>query len=131
MTAQINPPPTIIPGLAQQAAITTLAGFSLQDATPTILSWTAPNDGKPHPVLIFATLHVTSSTTGGEVDLDFTTPDGTSTAQEIFSGTQSSGVPWANTEVTVMCEPGSTVSIKQSTAVTLGAAAFWGQIWGL
>ena len=48
-------------------ATTGVNGFMLQNATPNILSWTAPNDGNMHRLIVFATLHVTSSETGGKV----------------------------------------------------------------
>ena len=47
--------------LASTFAAGGLAGFALQNATPNILTWTAPNDGNYHRVVVAASIGVTSS----------------------------------------------------------------------
>ena len=45
-------------------------GFALQDATPTILSWTAQNDGNLHIAILAVVIKVSSAETGGAISID-------------------------------------------------------------
>ena len=49
----------------REVATTGPNGFALQNGTPTILEWTAPNDGKLHVVLTALLVVVTNPETGG------------------------------------------------------------------
>ena len=51
--------------LMQLVATTGVNGFALQNGTPTILTWTPPNDGQVHRVLLIAQENVTVAETGG------------------------------------------------------------------
>jgi hypothetical protein len=114
--------------LVKQAA-TPVAGFALQNATPTILSWTAPNNGQVHRFWLIAVQHVTSLETGGEVDLAFTLPDGTTVSGVVmFAAGSSAGASSAN--IPRLIESGTAVTITQATALTAGAAVVWAEIWG-
>ena len=42
-------------------ASTPAAGFALINGTTTILSWTAPADGKNHRLSVFASAHISSA----------------------------------------------------------------------
>jgi hypothetical protein len=117
------------PGLFRQAA-TPVTGFALQNATPAILSWTAPNDGQLHRVLLLASIDVTSAETGGAVGLNFTAPDGTSSPfQPVFAAGLGVNAA-AGTALAVMCKAGSTVFFNQTSALSAGAAVVWAEIWG-
>jgi hypothetical protein len=116
-------------GMVRQA-VTASAGFALQDATPTILSWTAPNDGLLHWAFVGAYLHASSSMTGGELGNSFTDPQGNVVSDNQFvPGGQPSGFSqWQSNLVPV--QPGTVVSVYQATALTGGAAKAWAAIWG-
>jgi hypothetical protein len=122
-------PFTATPALALQAS-TGVAGFALQDATPTIISWTAPNDGNLHRVEIFASENVTSALTGGTISGSIVSPAGGSPAQpQVIAANQGTG-NHVGTVTGGIVEPGSTVSVIQSSAVTVGAGTVWAEIWG-
>jgi hypothetical protein len=97
----------------------------LTNGTPTILTYTTPNDGRPHQVLITGTMHVTSATTGGAVQGVYSAPDGLVTFTAALSAaTQAVGAhPSGGTWATVA--PNTTITISQSSAVTAGAAKIW------
>lgn len=124
MSAQINPSSA---GLSLKASA---YNFALQDATPTIATWTAPNDGKPHRFEAYTSLNVATTLVGGEIDINFTIPNGTATSQAIYNANQTAGQPWPNDTVSRIIEPGSTVTITQ-TAITSGAGTLWAEIWGM
>jgi hypothetical protein len=113
----------------QLQASTGAAGFALQNGTPTILSWTAPNDGQLHRATLIAGQHVTSAETGGAVNLNTFLPDGTAVNPSIFPGGGGTGGTGATTDRIV--QAGSTVSLVQSSALTAGAATVWAELWGV
>jgi hypothetical protein len=117
-------------GLALQAT-TGINGFALQNGTPNILSWTAPNDGLMHRVLVIGMLEVTSSETGGSIDVSCTSPDGTNRAfTSLFganSGLSSSFVPEV---LPFFVKAGTTITVFQNSALTAGASTLWLEIWG-
>lgn len=119
-----------IPPQLQCVATTGPTGFALQDATPTILSWTAPSDGNLHRVIIPSTLVVTSALTGGAI---VTNMGGN--ARQILAGGQGVGtwIPGAgagsNYVATVVVLPGQTITLSQYSAVTAGAATLYAEIW--
>ncbi len=112
-------------------AATPVAGFTLVNGTPNIISWTAPNDGQLHRATFFTTLHVTSGETGGAIGFTYTTPDGFAVASiQLIAGAQTNGAYTANPPRAVVCAPGSSVVVGQSSALTAGAAVVWAEIWG-
>jgi hypothetical protein len=115
--------------MTRQAA-TTVAGTALVNGTPTMLSWTAPNDGQQHRAQVMATLRVTSTETGGVISVGFTTPDGSSTTLQLIAGAQSAGVFTPNPPRTLICGANTAVSVQQTSALTGGAATLWAEIWG-
>lgn len=120
-----NPFSTVNMGLL---ATTGPAGFVLQNGTPTILSWTAPNDGNLHRVFFIGSINVTSAATGGAVTANVTPPGGGSPAvPQILAGGQAAGNHVGLNAAIV--EAGSTVTVQQS-ALTVGAATTWVEIWG-
>lgn len=105
-------------------------GFPLQNATPTILTWTAPNDGNLHRVIVVGELVVTSIQTGGAVSLNFTDPGGTARIRTVWAGGLAAGYNNVPVGLQQVVEPGSTVTITQSSAQTVGAATMWLEMWG-
>jgi hypothetical protein len=111
-------------------ATTGIAGFNLQNATPNILTWTAPNDGNLHRVSVFSSGHVTIAETGGQVSLAYVLPDGTNATHTLFAANQAAG-DLQGTAFLLAIQPGSTVAIKQLSALTVGAAIIWAELWAL
>lgn len=122
----LTPPP--VSGL-QLVASTGPAGVALQNATPTFLSWTAPNDGQMHRFFVVSSINVVATETGGNIQVAFNDPSGAadSFAQHgpnLAAGTARSG-PLGG-----VCQAGGTVTVRQSTALTLGGpSTFWADIW--
>jgi hypothetical protein len=115
-------------GLTPQAQ-TPVAGFALQDATPTILTWNVPDDGNLHYFLVYAILNVSSPETGGQVIIKFTDPSGAAhTFQLLAAGLSGENAPAV---LPLAVESGSTVSVAQNSALSAGAATLWAAIFGL
>lgn len=110
-------------------ASTGLAGVALVNGSPTLLSWTAPNDGQMHSVIAFGALQVSSAETGGAIGLGWTQPGGQVIAAgtQMFAGGLTTGPQWISQQRLVA--PGSTVTVAQSSALTVGAATVWAEIW--
>lgn len=118
-------------GIPIQAA-TPVGGFALANSTGTIISWTAPNDGKLHRVLLFAVLEVTSAETGGQITITPVLPDGTSNTKTLFAAGLGAGVDYpvgSSAPQQFMVEAGSTFAVNQNSALTVGAATLWAEIW--
>lgn len=113
----------------QRQADTGAAGFALQNGTPTIISWTAPNDGADHRVLVFGEIHVSLAETGGQVSVSATSPGANAMTFTLDGGAHAaSDNPF--TARLLVIGAGTTVSVAQSTALTAGAATVWAEIWG-
>jgi hypothetical protein len=121
----------VYPGAAslQLMATTGIAGFALQNATPTILTWTVPNDGLLHRLLLIPVLGVTSSQTGGAVTYAYTASNNLTQTHTLFAGGLS-GTPLPANLVPVLVYPGTTVTVAQSSAQSGGASILWAEIWG-
>jgi hypothetical protein len=114
----------------QPQASTGLAGFTLQNATPGILSWTAPNDGQLHRFTIFGSIHVTSAETGGQITVNYTLPDGSTPSHTLFAAGLGVGDSTPALNLSIPIKPGTTVQINQNTVLSAGAAIMWAEIWG-
>jgi hypothetical protein len=118
-------------GLAK-VADTGVAGFPLQNATPNILAWTAPNDGSPHTVVVVGLLNVTVLEVGGAVGAAYTDPAGAATAA-LFTAGQAAGRHYqgigAGTPQMFVIAPGSTFTLEQTSALTGGAATLYAQLF--
>jgi hypothetical protein len=114
-------------GLTLQAA-TPVAGYTLINGTGTVITWTPPNDGLQHRMLVIANQHVTSTETGGAISLIFNLPDGTAGSFALFAGASSAGA--FRSSGLEICQAGAAVSVTQSVALTAGAAVLWVEIWG-
>ena len=110
-------------------AITGDGGFALQDGTPVILSWTAPDDGRLHSIMQVAYIHAASDMTGGNIGCSFTDPDGNSVTDPVFvTGALSADFSNWNSNV-LLVQPGSVSTVDQATALAAGAATCWAEIW--
>lgn len=124
-------PFTPVPAMVQQAA-TPFAGYTLVNGTGNIITWAVPNDGRLHRFAVFASEDVISATTGGAVTVSWTLPDGTAASWVILPATQGATgfVAAQNSSYLVLCRPGTTVTVTQSSALTGGSAVAWAEIWG-
>lgn len=103
------------------------APVALINGTQTFLSYTVPNDGKEHLIVVSASLVVSSAETGGACQATFTQSGNAVTAPLVTAGQAASTGGSAVRAV----DPGSTVSITQSSALSAGAATLQGQIYDL
>lgn len=120
--------PFATPAALQLQAATPLAGFPLQNGTPTILSWTAPADGRNHHIHVVVEVSVSSAETGGAITVNCTFPDGTANQPQTHAGSSAAGSVGASA-IDRVIQSGSTVTITQA-ALSLGAAIAWAEIWG-
>lgn len=114
-------------------ATTGTAGFALTNGTPTIISWTAPNDGAMHMFVCISTVHVTSAETGGTIQVIYQSPISgvTNHFTQAFAGglgTDTNGQ--TGTTVFALVQPGTTVTVQQTAALTAGAATVYAELWG-
>lgn len=118
-----------LPGNALSlVASTGVAGFALQNATPNILSWTAPNDGQMHRATCFGIVNVTVAQTGGAVGIAYTNPDGGGSTSTWLAGGLGTGHNFPTVRLILMA-PGTTITIQQTSAQTAGTATLYTEIW--
>lgn len=103
-------------------------GFTLQNATPNIFQWTAPNDGQNHRFSLLGEKNVSSAETGGQINCSFTLPDGTPVTITALGGTLGAGQAMVNYRQEIIA-PGTTITLLQSTALTAGASVLWAELW--
>jgi hypothetical protein len=106
-------------------------GYTLINGTGTIVSWTAPNDGALHRVLIGGNVLVTSNETGGNISFSMTLPNGTTESGVIIPGASTTGLLKLSSvgNGVFFIEANTTFSITQSSALTGGAAVGWFELW--
>lgn len=112
---------------SQLVATTGAAGTALVNGMPTFLTWTAPNDANIHQFNLIASLKVTSLQTGGAVAVSWTNPGGTTSTNTTFAG--GLGVSEPSTQLGRAVEPGTTVTVAQTSAQSAGAAVLFAEIW--
>jgi hypothetical protein len=122
----VTNPPT---GGVSKLAATPAAGYALQNGTGPILTWTAPNDGNLHAAQINLVLIVTSAETGGQVTISFTV-GGQAKANTVAAAGGGIGV-FPENPYTFTCDPGTTVTLAQASALTAGAASIYAALLGL
>lgn len=116
-------------GVMVKVADTGTTGIALTNGTGVLsgMSWTAPSDGNLHLVSCAAFQYVTSAETGGACKLEATTTQGPTMLVVIFAGGAGTGIGTVNTQILV--EPGQSVSLQQTSALTVGASTLYAQIW--
>lgn len=117
-------------GGLQLVATTGPAGFALVNGTPTFLTWTAPNDGQMHRALVFGTMQVTVTEVGGTIQQTYTDPGGTAIFSQVIAGGLAAGAAQLTAKL-VTVQAGSVFGLRQSAALTGGAATLWAEIWAL
>jgi hypothetical protein len=110
-----------------QPITSAVAGYTLINGTGNILVYNVPNDGLVHTVNVATNMNVASLETGGQIQVLFTTPDGTAQTFQQHAAGLAAGL--ARTNSACLCKPGTTVTLQQSTALTAGAATLWGSMW--
>lgn len=96
--------------------------FVLQNGTPTILSYTLPNDGRLHGVLVVASCVPTASMTGGACTFSFTDGASGNVTGPLTAFAGGFGVgSLPGTSSGQLLSGGSTITIAQSSALTVGA----------
>lgn len=108
----------------QRVATTGPGGFALTAGTPTILTWTAPNDGQLHSAYSTGYSVVSSNLTGGAVNL----ASGT-VSQNFLAGGAAAGTYGPATNQVIAVQPGGTVSLVQAVGVSGGAATVYANLW--
>jgi hypothetical protein len=114
-------------------ATTGAAGYTLVNGTGNVITWTAPNDGAMHRVLIFAVLRVTSNETGGLITVAYTLPDASAHTNNLIGGGQAAGTYFplnSNGPQELLVQANTAVTIAQGSALTGGAGVLWAEIWG-
>jgi hypothetical protein len=114
--------------LALQAQ-TPVAGVALINAQQPFITWTAPNDGAEHRVLVFLTIDVTVTEVGGQIDVTYTAPDGTVFLGQLLAGALAAGVHVLQVGSAYVVKAGTAFTVQQQTALTGGAAVVWVEIW--
>jgi hypothetical protein len=89
------------------------------DGTGTFATIPVPNDGEPHAVAVYATTDVTAAETGGIIQVRYTS-GGTPGIQQIDNG--GSGVGLGAHVGFPACDPGTDVTLQQTSALTAGAS---------
>lgn len=110
-------------------AETSSTGVALINGTQTILSATVPNDGKVHQLIATSKKVITTALTGGDVATSWTQPPGTASTLALPS--TSVGTTYTSTTVLSkgsLLKPGTTVTFRQTTAMTAGAAKVYAKI---
>ncbi len=107
-------------------AETAIAGVALINGTQTILKVTVPNDGKVHYANWTVIKHITTAATGGNITIEWTNALNVATKVQVTT-TSSPGTHYASsinltTGKNSLVYPGTTITIKQTTAMTAGAA---------
>jgi hypothetical protein len=93
---------------------------ALINGTQTIVSYNVPNDGKQHAINLQAFQSVTVAETGGAVSISVTTGGNTFSPISLFPGGGATGPTRTNFQLAA--DPGTTVTVTQSSALTAGAA---------
>jgi hypothetical protein len=110
---------------------TSLAGYALVNGTGTIISWAVPNDGKLHRFMVFASMDIATTETGGTIAVVFTSPGNSPVTYGIMSPGQAAGWNFSIASFPpTFAKAGTTVSVSQSTALTAGSATMQAEIWG-
>lgn len=101
------------------------AGLAKQNATPTFFTYNVPNDGNLHDIMGFGQLAIASSETGGNVQFY---RNGTALLN-MFNGGQGGPGNVGMSPITYTAQPGETITIQQTSALTVGASTMYFEFW--
>lgn len=123
--------PPAAPAALGLVATIGLTGFALQNGTPNLFSWTAPNDGAVHVFGVVSVKHVTSAETGGVISVVYqpVAGGGNHTTQILAGSLGTDTAGQVGTTVWGIVQPGSTVTVQQASALTAGASTAWAELW--
>ena len=110
-------------------ATTGTAGYTLVNGTGTIITWTAPNDGNLHRVMLASSSSVTTLEVGGATSIAFTPPTGSAGTSTPYAAALSAASR-SSQPIFAIVGPGTTVTFSQASALTGGAATIWAELWG-
>jgi hypothetical protein len=121
--------------LASTYAASPTNGFELATSgTPPIdiLTWTAPDDGKWHRVVVTGEMAVAAAATGGQVNMTFTDPHGTAqTYTNLWRPSLAAGFTGPTGQARLIAAPKAKVTIYQQTLVTGGGPVMgFVELWG-
>jgi hypothetical protein len=107
-----------------------VGGYALQDTEPVaILTWTAPDDGELHQVMLGGALEVTEAQAGGQILLEYTLPDGATVNNQVDAGSHASTGLFYWVLCILPVQAGSTVTLWQTESMTAGTATAWVYFW--
>ena len=113
---------------------TGVAGYALINGTGAVpgTTWTAPADGRLHSMFCLAYKYVTTTEVGGAVSLNINTSQAILKTIPIFTGGTAgpgiTGDPGGDI-LGYLVEPGESVYVSQTSALTSGASTIYVQIW--
>jgi len=125
---------TVTPfGSLNLVADTGVTGYAKVNGTGVIpgMTWTAPSDGRLHTVFCTAYVYITTTEVGGAITLEITSSQAITRLIIVVAGGTAAGMTGiASGYLTgYLVEPGQTVTLQQTTALTSGASTFYGQLW--
>lgn len=114
-----------------KVAATPLAGYTYVNGTGTIISWTAPNDGQMHRVVLIGQIRsITVPQTGGAISMSLEYPDGSGNpSPSVNAGGNGTGGFHGFSNTVFLVQPGSTIALQQSSAQTAGSTVLWAELW--
>lgn len=101
------------------AQAVTASGTALINGTQTLLSWAAPNDGQMHGFVIVGSLEVATNETGGQITFTYT-HNGTANTIQLVAASQVAGT--FSIFAGRVCDPNTTVTVSQASALTAGSS---------
>jgi len=115
-------------------ADTGAGGFALQNATPNVIAWTAPNDGLAHTFTVDGQVHVTAAPqTGGVIQVAYTQPDGNGQTTQLDAGGHAATGTFglgSGGVLSRVVQANTTVTVQQGTAMTAGTAVLFASLYG-
>lgn len=116
-----NPTAPVLPG-----ARTPLTGFAKVNGTPTVLTVQIPNDGQTHPVLVTYQKLTTVAETQGAMRVNYTLNGSANFLPGLDAG--GAGIGTQNANASIEADPGTTVTLAQTSALTAGASTVFASI---
>ena len=102
---------------------------ALINGTPTLVpAITIPNDNVLHLLLITCTVDVTTTETGGAVQVVVTQPNGHTITTNLQAGGTGGPGLGVGTPIFLVVPGGTTIQVNQSSALTVGNASVSGRI---
>lgn len=120
-------PASLTPPLAPNLPVKNPAPIALINGTQTFLTYNVPADGKQHLIAVTADLIVSSAETGGACQVAFTS-GGQAFTTPLFTAGQGATT---RASALISVDPGTSVLLNQSTALSAGGSTFQGWAYDL